>query len=298
MDTDRGRKQQPHEGGNDRPYLYIHSYPPPDLPDVGEDDGERPVPNGVCWYLCSGIQPLTAFRPGQDLTAQVAIGNWQGGNSPSMAYVGLWWSKPVSGPVIPDPSKFMGFSPVAVPPHGGRAETTPLTARIPASSGNHICLLAKVWHPLDNVSAAGLADPVNDRHWAQHNLAVLPAAPAAPEPFAFLATNPTDDEVTYQIGVRPMPRELWGNIPNDERLRPVEASAWLSLKDTATGGEAQGQNEVTHTLTLSPMEQREMELLLVVTDEVGGGAFAPFQIAQYRDERPVGGIAVIVRGSS
>ncbi|WP_331739051.1 hypothetical protein OG242_32560 (plasmid) [Streptomyces sp. NBC_00727] len=44
MDTDRGRKQQPHDGGNDRPYLYIHSYPPPDLPDVGEDHGERPVP--------------------------------------------------------------------------------------------------------------------------------------------------------------------------------------------------------------------------------------------------------------
>ncbi|WP_331739053.1 hypothetical protein OG242_32565 (plasmid) [Streptomyces sp. NBC_00727] len=175
----------------------------------------------------------------------MAIGNWQGGNSASMAYVGLWWSKPVSGPVIPDPSKFMGFSPVEVPPHGGRAETAPLTARIPASSGNHICLLAKVWHPLDNVAAGGLADPVNDRHWAQHNLAVLPAAPAAPEPFAFLATNPTDDEVTYQIGVRPMPRELWGNIPNDERLRPVNASAWLSLKDTTTGGEAQGQNELT-----------------------------------------------------
>ncbi|MFF7341762.1 hypothetical protein ACFZAT_31170 [Streptomyces sp. NPDC008163] len=44
------------------------------------------------------------------------------------------------------------------------------------------------------------------------------------------------------------------------------------------------------------MEQRAMELLLVVTDEVGSEAFAPLQIAQYRDERPVGGIAVIVRG--
>lgn len=146
------------------------------------------------------------------------------------------------------------------------------------------------------MAAGGLADPVNDRHWAQHNLAVLPAAPAAPEPFAFLATNAADDEADYQISVRPMPRELWADIPNDERLRPVEASAWLSLKDNTTGGEAQGQNELTHTLTLSPMEQRDMELLLVVTDEVGSDAFAPFQIAQYRDERPVGGIAVIVRG--
>lgn len=173
----------------------------------------------------------------------------------------------------------------------------PLTARIPASSGNHICLLAKVWHPLDNVAAGGLADPVNDRHWAQHNLAVLPAAPAAPEPFTFLATNPTDDEADYQISVRPMPQELWANIPNDERLRPVTASAWLSLKDTTTGGEAQAQNELTHTLTLAPGEQRPLELLLVVTDDLGNESFAPFQIAQYRNERPTGGIAVIVRGA-
>lgn len=249
MDVDRGRdqqpngSQQPHGEGNDRPFLYIHSYPPPVLPHAEEDIGERPVPSSVCWYLCSGIQPLTRFEPGQDLTVQVSVGNWQGGNSASLAYVGVWWSKPVSGPVIPDASKFIGFSPVEVPPHGGRAETSPVTARIGASAGNHICLLAKVWHPLDNVAAGGLADPVNDRHWAQHNLTAMPASP--PQPFAFLATNPADQEVTYQIDVRPMPRELWGNLPTDDRLRPTRASAWLSLTSTAAwrGGPGPGRRD-------------------------------------------------------
>lgn len=301
MDVDQGRDQQPHgkqqpQGEtNDRPFLYIHSYPPPTLPYAEEDIGERPVPPEVCWYLCSGIQPLTPFEPGEDLTVQVSVGNWQGGNSASLAYVGVWWSRPVSGPVIPDPSKFIGFSPVEVPPHGGRAETSPVTARMPASSGNHICLLAKVWHPLDNVAAGGLADPVNDRHWAQHNLTAMPASP--PQPFTFLATNPMDQEVTYQIDVRPMPRELWANLPTDVRLRPTQASAWLSLTSTAGPDEVQGQDAVTHTLTLGPREQREMELLVVVTDEVGSGTFVPFQIAQYRDERPVGGIAMLLHGS-
>ncbi|MFD8688756.1 hypothetical protein [Streptomyces sp. NPDC059651] len=301
MDVDRGREQQPDGDqqpkgeGNDRPFLYIYSYPPPTLPHAEEDIGVRPVPASVCWYLCSGIQSLTPFEPGEDLTVQVSVGNWQGGNSASVAYVGVWWSKPVSGPVMPEPSKFIGFSQVAVPPHGGRAETSPVTARIPAGAGNHICLLAKVWHPLDNVADAGVGDPVNDRHWAQHNLTAMPASP--PQPFAFLATNPTDQEATYQIDVRPMPRELWGNLPTDDRLRPVYASAWLSLTATAGAEEVQGQNALTHTLTLGPREQREMELLAVVTDEVAAGTFVPFQIAQYRNERPVGGIAVLLRGS-
>ncbi|WP_435283215.1 hypothetical protein [Streptomyces koelreuteriae] len=295
MDFDRDRDEQPQGEGNDRPFLYVYSFPPPILPLAQEDNGNRPLPKSVCWYLCSGIQPLTPFKPGEELTVQVSIGNWQGGNSTSMAYVGVWWSFPVSGPVIPDASKFIGFSPVKVPPHGGRAETTPLTAKIPASSGNHICLLAKVWHPLDNVATGGLADPVNDRHWAQRNLAASPAA--TPQPFTFLATNPMDQEATYQVDIRPVPQELWVNLPTDERMRPVHASAWLSLTCMASAEEVQGQNALTHELTLGPHEQREMELLVVVTDEIGGGAFAPFQIVQYREEKPVGGVALLLQGA-
>ncbi|OKJ32191.1 hypothetical protein AMK24_27740 [Streptomyces sp. CB02366] len=33
---------------------------------------------------------------------------------------------------------------------------------------------------------------------------------------------------------------------------------------------------------------RDVELLLVVTHEAGKDVFAPFQVAQYRDERPGG----------
>lgn len=57
MDVDQGREQQPNGNQqpqgetNDRPFLYVHSYPPPALPSAEEDIGERPVPPrsaGIC----------------------------------------------------------------------------------------------------------------------------------------------------------------------------------------------------------------------------------------------------------
>ena len=58
---------------NDRPALFIPSYPPP--AGFGSDTGlVRPVPPAIPYYLCPGIQALTAFAPGSPLSVTVNIG--------------------------------------------------------------------------------------------------------------------------------------------------------------------------------------------------------------------------------
>jgi hypothetical protein len=281
----------PVDEGNDRPFLFIQSYPPPTvpLPAYPVDVGARPVPPGVCWYLCPGIRPLTAFQPGADLTVQVTIGNWQGGNSDSIAYVRVWWSPPVSGPVIPDPAKFIGFATVAVPPHGGQVVSAPLTRRIPPDSGDHICLLAMVGHPLD-ASGTPVADPINDRHWAQHNLAVIPAG--GPGQLMFLATNPLTEPFRYEVRIRPVGPDQWTGFAFEAPLVPARTPARLLLRDLAEGNEVAGQMELTQTVALEPQEQRELQLTIEPTEPLEPGTFAPFEVIQFADERPAGGIGI------
>ncbi|MFC8722046.1 hypothetical protein, partial [Kitasatospora sp. NPDC057198] len=290
----RNDGRDPEQTTDDRPYLFVHSYPPPVLPagSFPVDNGLRPVPPEVCWYLCSGIQPLTAFQPGKDLTVQVTVGNWQGGNSESLAYLGLWWSPPVSGPLVPDADKFIGFTTVLVPPHGGQAVSEPLTGRIPADAGDHVCLLAKVWHPLDP-PAGNTAAPVTDRHWAQHNLVVLPSDGAGPLPF--LASNPLAEEAEYLVSVGPVPAARWAGFRLDGDPRPVEAGARLIVLTDADGRPlARGEGELSFALTLDGGERRRLEVTVEPDGAVPAGAFAPFEIVQYRrgEEVPAGGIGL------
>ncbi|MFJ1755524.1 hypothetical protein [Kitasatospora sp. NPDC088134] len=293
----RNDGQEPEGTGDDRPYLFVHSYPPPVLPAGSHpvDNGVRPVPPEVCWYLCSGIQPLTAFRPGAELTVQVTVGNWQGGNSESIAYLGLWWSPPVSGPLVPDADKFLGFTTVEVPPHGGQAVSDPLTGLVPANAGDHVCLLAKVWHPLDP-PGTNIADPVNDRHWAQHNLVALPSGGTGTLPF--LASNPLPEPVDCLIGVGPVPPSRRGAFRLDGDPQPVEAEARLLVLTDRDGRElARHEGELSCVLTLDGGERRPLEVT-IDPGPVVAGTFAPFEIVQYRSggEVPVGGIGIAFTG--
>ncbi|ROR45778.1 hypothetical protein [Kitasatospora cineracea] len=294
----RNDGRDPEGTTDDRPYLFVHSYPPPVLPagSYPVDNGTRPVPPEVCWYLCSGIQPLTAFQPGEDLTVQVTVGNWQGGNSESIAYLGLWWSPPVSGPLVPDADKFLGFTTVVVPPHGGQVVSDPLTGRIPADSGDHICLLAKVWHPLD-LPPTDTAAPVTDRHWAQHNLVVLPSGSAGTLPF--LASNPLTEEAEYLVSAGPVPPTRWAGFRLDGDPRPVAAGAGPVVLTGPDGQElARGEGEASCTLTLGGGERRPLEVTIEPAGSLAAGTFAPFEVVQYRrgEEVPAGGIGIAFTG--
>src|SRR4051812_10551385 len=109
--------EQQDEKLNDLPLLYIPAYPPPALPPPDKGDtGVRPTPPVVPVWASAGLQALTAFQPGSDLTVQVTVGNWQGGNSDSSADVAVWWSPLVSGQPVLDPHRFLGFSSIPVSP--------------------------------------------------------------------------------------------------------------------------------------------------------------------------------------
>jgi hypothetical protein len=283
---------------NDRPSLFVHSYPPPAAPAAYplSDIGQRPVPPGVCWYLCTGIQALTPFIPGQKLAVQVTIGNSQGGNSATLANVAVWWAGPTSGPIVPDKKKFIGYATVAVAPHGGRATTVALTTAdpIPVDAGPHICLFAKVWHALD-LPATTLADPINDRHWAQHNLVTVQAN--SPTPIVFLVTNPATEPAQYSVRIRPADPGIQQNFLFDQPLRPVESIIRFALTDRVQGDRTRGEGTLERIVALEPGEQRELRLDIDPTDQLESGTFAAYEILQFHDGNPMGGIGIAVQAA-
>jgi hypothetical protein len=286
---------------NDLPYLFVPTYPPP--LGFGDDSGaNRPVPNGVVYYLCPGIQVLNAFQPGSPLTVKVVIANWQGGSSASIAFAAVWWSPAFSGTIIPDPDKLIGVRTVPLPPHGGQATTSSVTVTIPADAPPHICLVAKVWHPLDlppttliGGQPVEVADPVNDRHWAQHNLIAVQAA--GPQKFQFLATNVLEADAQFILVVRPLNQEGWSVVARTEQGIPVQVRARLRLAGAAGDPEVSGDNTVRQQITLKGSEHRIMTLAIELLEPLHPGTFAPFEILQLKGDTPIGGIALVLRAA-
>lgn len=284
---------------NDWPALFIPGYPPP--AGFGNDNGTaRPVPAGVFYYLSSGIQALTAFQPGAPFSCKVVVGNWGGGNSSSMAQVALWWSPALSGPTIPDKDKFLGFASVPVPAHGGSIATHDINATIPANAPSHICLLAKVWHALDPAPTTQIggepvevADPVNDRHWSQHNLVALTAA--GPQKIEFLASSAMSEEAEFELLVQPVAREKWSVLAAGERATAVPARANFGLSGAHEERGSQGVNVLRHPLTLKAGERRRMTLGIELAEALHPGTFAAFEVQQLRFEKPVGGFCIVLR---
>jgi hypothetical protein len=121
----------------------------------------------------------------------------------------------------------------------GQDTTHSLTATIPASAPSHICLLAKVWHALDMPlttmiagKAVEVADPVHDRHWAQHNLVAAPSAASAS--VRFLATNPTEKETVCELVIQPIEQVSWSVFSENERANLVFASVRFGLTGART----------------------------------------------------------------
>lgn len=289
----------PQDDLNDLPALFIPTYPPP--PFVGGDTGlVRPVPGGVPYYLCPGIQAITTFQPGSPLTVRVTVGNWGGGNSDSFAYVTVFWSPPLSGSTIPDKDKYIGFGSVPLPPHGAQATTHDIIGNIPANAPPHICLLAKVWHALDlppRMLIAGkeveMADPINDCHWAQHNLVAVQAA--GPQTIRFLATNPMPEAAQFDLIVQPLGQEKWSALTEGERATPVDARARFLLSEAESGAETAGDNTLRHQVILKAGEHRDVKLSVDLPEPLQPDTFAAFEVLQFQSDKPVGGFGIVLR---
>jgi hypothetical protein len=167
--------------GDIRPYLCIPYWEAPRVPGDPVDIGVlRPLPSGppplgVVSWECPGIH-AGPFSPGANLDVTVDVRNSGGGSATAIVTLVVYWAIPTVG--FSKPTVF-GATTVAVPPM--RDPSVPgfvsasFSGVIPASAPDHICLLAVATHALD--AAGTVVDPVNDRHWAQHNLlAVTPRA--------------------------------------------------------------------------------------------------------------------------
>jgi hypothetical protein len=284
---------------NERPALFIPTYPPP--LNLGDDTGlVRPVPNGVPYYLCPGIQTMNAFQPGSPLTVKVVVGNWQGGNSASIALVAVWWSPALSGSTIPDPKKFIGFASIPLPPHGTQDTTHAITVTIPADAPPHICLLAKVWHALDmppTTQIAGkaveVADPIHDRHWSQHNLVTVQATGS--QTIQFLATNLMSEKARFSLIVQPLGGEKWSALTEGEYATPVRTRARLRLFERVNNVEATGDNTLRQEVILEAGEHRNMTLSIDLLETLQAGTFAAFEVLQFQSDKPVGGFGIVLR---
>lgn len=275
-----------------RPHFVI-PYWLPNGPTPGDDGDIRPLPGNVVSYLCSSIK-TSPYKPGETLDVTVEVHNYGGGNSPQQAQVTVWWADPATGFVL-SPDRLIGFQMFAVPPRGGAAVSPKMTKEIPANAPAHVCLLARVSHQFDRPGS--VADPVNDRHWAQRNLAVVPAQPGVPAQLIFTAGNPFEYDATFILLARPVTEHALRAISDELGAEPREFDGQIGLVEMERGVDAElGNTEIR--VDLAAGAQQRLQLLVSFDGELGRNQFTGVEVLQLHDdgERVVGGIGFVLSG--
>ena len=261
-----------------RPLLFIPYWTSPLVPGGPVDTGAvRPVPPGVISYLCQGIQ-AGSYVPRQPLDIVVQVGNRGPGNASSLATVLVYWSEPIVGglsaPVL------FGFQSVPVPPRGGMISTNVMTATIPTSSP-HVCIFALVIHDLDRpvpdpVTKKIKIDPVNDRHWAQHNLQFVSVSPGKIIHFSFTAANPMMEKGAFEVIARPHGERDMETLALRLKATPRLQAESLKMQLLDTRGTPLSEPGLTASLRLDLGElgRRGLHLTLQM-----GGMLEPHEFA-------------------
>lgn len=267
-----------------RPHFVIPYWNAADPADA-DDGNTRPVPaNKAIWYLCNGIH-ATPYVPGEQLDVTIDIANYGGANTPSIAQVTVWWSDPTLGWAI-GPNTLIGYRTVEVPGRGGR-NTTTVMSKVIASESPHICLLARVSHQYDR--AGTIADPVNDRHWAQRNLTTATAAAQTPVILPVFVGNPFAEEAEFFVVATHASERSFGLLADALGAQPVAVDARLVVSETE---EAQGEDLLR--VTLAPRERRRLFVGIELANRIEQGRFAPFEVQQRRadGETVIGGLGI------
>ncbi|MBQ0827142.1 hypothetical protein [Streptomyces tagetis] len=254
------------------PHLYI--------PYHEDDDGDRPQPDpfppGVLSYWCEGIgiflpdgSPYTGGEIPRRPASTVLVDVVNSGDRDASAQVGLYWCDPAAG---------FGAANLRRAPVLGSAVTVPVQAKsratappVPLLPGDvapgHMCLLAVVSDLYD--APSGSWNPLADRHYAQHNLSVVPVTPDGTGAVTFQAVNPFPDlAALVEVSVRPASREeattLTGRL--HARAREVDADALRllaagedrepspALRFTLDGGESRSCQALLWAESLAPDE--------------------------------------------
>ena len=286
------------------PYLTIPYWDTGQLSsaDPGDKGDIRPVPPGVISYLCQGIVPTTLYKPGDTLSVVVAVRNWGGGNNAANAIVSVWWELPATSFSKMVASQLLGVRSVVVPPRGQTANTLPLTKVIPATAPAHICLVARVDHPLDPVptkpDGSQTPAPGVDRHWAQRNIVYVAPDMSGVINFPFWAGGPSVGQEEFVFQVQPFMRETLVQLTRIVRAEPIHMDARFEIRETRDLLDVRSEKRSSHPYltSLHAGSRRSMHLRVNIGRIPEKGEFAAFQLLQLRrqDERPAGGIALIV----
>lgn len=297
-------ENQPSDVGavDDRPALVIPYWTAPLVPGGPPDDGsQRPLPAPVVSWLCPAIRALTPYQPGAELTVQVDIVNWGLGNATALPIVTVWWMDPSTGFAAMGPSNRVGLCVVPVDPRGGTASTPPMTTAIPPTAPPHVCLLAYVSHPDDQ--AGSLPDPIGDRHWAQHNLAVVTVQPGQSMiGFSFWAVSPYRQQAVFEVRVRPVTHEALASVARIVRAEPVRTEVRLALREAGEmlvpgrAGADEKRRDGRLQLALEGGARRPIYLQVELGSALKPGQFTAVEVVQLdvRRERATGSVGVVV----
>ncbi|NUT46766.1 MAG: hypothetical protein HOV94_05515 [Saccharothrix sp.] len=279
--------------GHDTPrpstYLVI-----PYLPgDRGAPGTDRPVHAPAIWWLCpslhvTGTPGPGVFEPGKPMNITVDVANFGTGTGAAVVSVVVWWSRPSTAFTE---LHWFGQDVIAVPSHGAVASTRPMTGAIPVDAPPHVCLLARATALASPLPPGGVADPINDAHWAQHNLdaVTVPAGqPDFPFRFAWSAGNPGADPARYQVSARPSGPRTLEALAEMFRAHPVrDADLRLLI------GDAEGPQ----SLELPGGAQQDMLLSGVLGTPLEPGTFTAIDIVQVDvtdEQRMVGAVGLVL----
>lgn len=282
---DDDRERGPVDG---RPFLSIPYW---SGPGTADDGTARPLASNVLHWLCPSIQP-GPYVPGEPLDVTVEVANHGPANAAIVAVVSLYWADPTVGFASP---AFLGAAAVPVAPRGGRARTAVITGLIPASAPAHVCLLARVSHPLDPAGAQ--ADPIGDRHWAQRNLQSVAVAAGAQAVLPFAVGNPLAHEANFELRLEALHSERLEELAHALDLRPAENRETLLVGWPPGSEELVAPERHAERLLLDRGEQRQMQLVVAAQDGLRPEEIVAVELTLLADgELAVGSLGIVVRG--
>jgi hypothetical protein len=199
----------------------------------------------------------------------VDVRNSGNGNTTAIATVIVYWADPTVGFTHPN---YFAATAIAVPTDRTSASsvTTPtMTATIPATAPDHICLVVAVTHPQD--LAGTVCDPINDRHWAQRNLQAVPAANGDPITVRFNAANPFAEGRVLVLQIRAADKLHAARVARELGTEPVAPQTRLQLLDSDGRRLGDTADTVRTELELRAHEVRTFALLVEPEQQVPAG---------------------------
>lgn len=278
-----------------RPYLCVPYWTTPVSGTSTWDTGQvRPLPAAVVSYASDSIA-TSPYTPGEPLDVTVTVRNSGGGNSAAMVTVVVYWADPTVGFAKPN---FFAATAVPVPPSRtapGATQTPTMTATIPASAPTHVCLLVAVSHPQDR--AGTVCDPINDRHWAQHNLQAVNAAPGAPALIPFMAANPFNVEKTLILQIGPVDERRLRQVADVFHAQATDIHPRIRLLDVDGAVVAEDGVRTRMALRLGPLAQRPLQMLMELGSDIPVGRCAAVEAGLFDGDdegRLVGSLGVVL----